>query len=66
MFQNSKAEHIDIKVIDGHIIPKGVLFTAPTPREKPYETLAVVDNFKVLISFDPDSKSQEGNRDSGI
>lgn len=42
---------IDHQVIDGHVIPNQVLFTAPTPSNKPYETLAFGDNLKVTISF---------------
>lgn len=57
-FQNSKAESVDAKVIDGHVIPKHVLFTAPTPRDHPYQTLAEVDNFKVKIHFSQSSNSK--------
>lgn len=46
-----RASKIDQQVIDGHIIPNHVLFTAPTPSNKPYETLAFGDNLKVTISF---------------
>ncbi|XP_016840749.1 fasciclin-1 isoform X3 [Nasonia vitripennis] len=46
-----RANKIDEKVIDGHVIPGHVLFTAPTPSNKPYETLAFGDNLKVTISF---------------
>ncbi|KAH0554991.1 hypothetical protein KQX54_014507 [Cotesia glomerata] len=37
---------IDHQVIDGHVIPNHVLFTAPTPNDRPYNTLANTDNFK--------------------
>ncbi|XP_044002634.1 fasciclin-1 isoform X3 [Aphidius gifuensis] len=49
---------VDRQVIDGHVVPNHVLFTAPTPNDRPYETLANTDNFKVTISFliDPNSK----------
>lgn len=38
-------------VIDGHVIPNHVLFTAATPNNLPYETLAFSDNVKVTVSF---------------
>ncbi|XP_017776262.1 PREDICTED: fasciclin-1 isoform X2 [Nicrophorus vespilloides] len=50
-FKNSRPESIDAKVIDGHVIPKHVLFTAPTTKDISYDTLANVDNMKVYISF---------------
>uniref|UniRef100_A0ABD2VU11 FAS1 domain-containing protein n=1 Tax=Trichogramma kaykai TaxID=54128 RepID=A0ABD2VU11_9HYME len=46
-----RASKIDKQVIDGHVIPNHVLFTAPTPSNKPYETLAFGDNLKVTITF---------------
>ncbi|KAG5346384.1 FAS1 protein, partial [Acromyrmex charruanus] len=46
---------IDKLVIDGHVIPYEVLFTAPTPDNLQYPTLVFSDNLKVVISF---SKSQ--------
>ncbi|XP_057339483.1 fasciclin-1 isoform X4 [Microplitis mediator] len=51
---------IDHQVIDGHVIPNHVLFTAPTPNDRPYNTLANTDNFKVTISFirDPDNSKK--------
>ncbi|XP_011502138.1 PREDICTED: fasciclin-1 [Ceratosolen solmsi marchali] len=49
-----RADKIDRQVIDGHVIPNHVLFTAPTPSNKPYETLAFGDNLKVTISFSTD------------
>lgn len=53
---------MDSKVIDGHIIPREVLFTAPTKRDHRFETLAEVDNMRVFISF----SSEHGERsDSG-
>lgn len=42
---------IDHKIIDGHVIPKQVLFTSPAEAETPFETLAEGDNMKVFISF---------------
>ncbi|XP_053973898.1 fasciclin-1 isoform X2 [Hylaeus volcanicus] len=46
-----RPEKVDRVVIDGHVIPNHVLFTAPTPDNVPYETLAFTDNVKVTISF---------------
>ncbi|XP_018059488.1 PREDICTED: fasciclin-1 isoform X6 [Atta colombica] len=46
---------IDRLVIDGHVIPNEVLFTAPTSDNAQYPTLVFSDNLKVVISF---SKSQ--------
>lgn len=50
---------IDDKVIDGHVIPDHVLFTAATHHDMPYETLAFSDNLKVTVSFttEPDQAS---------
>ncbi|KAJ8667181.1 hypothetical protein QAD02_008843 [Eretmocerus hayati] len=48
---NARPRKIDKQVIDGHVIPNHVLFTAPTQSNKPYETLAFGDNLKVTISF---------------
>lgn len=48
---------MDGKVIDGHVIPRKVLFTTPTPKDHMFETLANGDNMKVFISF---SQEQEG------
>lgn len=42
---------IDKKVIDGHIIPNRVMFTAPARLDEPYPTLAFEDNLKVTITF---------------
>lgn len=55
-----RPEKIDGRVIDGHVIPNHVLFTGPTPNDKPYETLANDDNIKVTISFytEQDGKSK--------
>ncbi|XP_065157885.1 fasciclin-1 isoform X3 [Atheta coriaria] len=50
-FKNSHADSIDSKVIDGHVIPKMVLFTAPTAKDMPYPTMADGDNMKVYITF---------------
>jgi len=50
---------IDRLVIDGHVIPNEVLFTAPTDNAQ-YPTLVFSDNLKVVISF---SKSQNKGDD---
>ncbi|XP_025602312.2 fasciclin-1 isoform X3 [Athalia rosae] len=47
----TRSGKIDQKVIDGHVISGHVLFTAPTPNDKPYKTLAFTDNIKVTVSF---------------
>lgn len=45
-------ERVDGKTIDGHVIPKEVLFTTPTKKDKPYQTLASGDNsLRVDITF---------------
>ncbi|KAK0071057.1 hypothetical protein PV326_001734, partial [Microctonus aethiopoides] len=56
----TRPDKIDRQVIDGHVIPNHVLFTAPTPNDRPYETLANNDNLKVTISFltDPENKKK--------
>lgn len=51
MFQNNRATLIDEKIIDGHVIPKHVLFTRPTKKDFPFETSASRDNIKVVVSF---------------
>lgn len=51
-FANSRATLIDEKIIDGHVIPKRVLFTTPTQKDVPFPTLANGDNdIRVVISF---------------
>jgi hypothetical protein len=42
---------IDRKVIDGHVIPHHVIFTAPAHLEHPYETIAFEDNLKVTATI---------------
>lgn len=42
---------IDKKVIDGHIIPDRVVFTASAPLEEPFATSAFEDNIKVTVTF---------------
>ncbi|XP_049820790.1 fasciclin-1 isoform X2 [Aethina tumida] len=51
-FKNERAAFIDDKIIDGHVIPKQVLFTNPTKKDMPFQTLANGDNdIRVVISF---------------
>lgn len=49
-FKGDRASQIDGKVIDGHVIPRQVLFTAPTRKDVPFQTLAD-NNVRVVISF---------------
>ncbi|XP_025155030.1 fasciclin-1-like [Harpegnathos saltator] len=46
-----RPQKIDQLVIDGHVIPNHVLFTAPTQDNKQHETLVFSDNLKVTVSF---------------
>lgn len=46
-----RPQKIDQLVIDGHVLPDQVLFTAPTPDNTPYRTLVFSDNLKVTVSF---------------
>ncbi|CAG9823260.1 unnamed protein product [Phaedon cochleariae] len=51
-FGNERAALIDEKIIDGHVIPKQVLFTTPTKKDVGYQTLANSDNdIRVVIIF---------------
>ncbi|CAH0553229.1 unnamed protein product [Brassicogethes aeneus] len=51
-FKNERAAFIDEKIIDGHVIPKQVLFTNPTKKDAPFQTLANGDNdIRVVILF---------------
>ncbi|XP_024946064.1 fasciclin-1 isoform X4 [Cephus cinctus] len=51
-FQPSpRPQKVDQKVVDGHIIPDHILFTAPTQHDVPFRTLAFSDNIRVSISF---------------
>lgn len=51
LFQTSRPELIDNKTVDGHVIPKQVLFTAATKRDYPFQSAADGDNLKVVITF---------------
>ncbi|XP_072396208.1 fasciclin-1 isoform X1 [Diabrotica undecimpunctata] len=58
-FGNDRAASIDEKIIDGHVIPQQVLFTTPTRKDVPYQTLANGDNkIRVVILF---TQEQRGN-----
>ncbi|CAG9765041.1 unnamed protein product [Ceutorhynchus assimilis] len=51
-FANNRASLIDEYIIDGHVIPKEVLFTTPTKKDSPFDTMANRDNvIRVVISF---------------
>lgn len=51
LLQTSRPELIDNKTVDGHVIPKQVLFTAATKRDYPFQSAADGDNLKVVITF---------------
>lgn len=46
-------------VIDGHVIPNHVLFTAPTEDSVEFQTLAHTDTLKVTISFSTENDGKE-------
>ncbi|XP_066141261.1 fasciclin-1 isoform X2 [Euwallacea fornicatus] len=51
-FANNRATLIDDYIVDGHVIPNAVLFTTPTKKDSPFQTLANRDNvIRVVISF---------------
>ncbi|XP_059487719.1 fasciclin-1 isoform X2 [Neocloeon triangulifer] len=54
-----RPEKIDMKVIDGHVIPNRVLFIRSTPVGEEFDTMAFTDNIRVQVSFStqPDDKS---------
>lgn len=59
-FGNDRAALIDEKIIDGHVVPKQVLFTTPTRKDVPYQTLANGDNtIRVVISFTQEKRGPE-------
>lgn len=62
LFQTVRSDLIDNKTIDGHLIPKKVLFTAPTQRDVAYVTAANGDNLKVYVTFfqEPNDKTEKG------
>ncbi|XP_055716286.1 fasciclin-1-like isoform X2 [Phlebotomus papatasi] len=57
-----RADLFDKKVIDGHIIPNRVLFTAAAPFGDPLPTLAFEDNLKVQITFSQTSDSKSSKK----
>lgn len=46
-----RSDLFDARVIDAHIIPDRVIFTAAAPLNEPMETLTFEDNLKVQITF---------------
>lgn len=50
-FDNVSTDKVDMKVVDGHVVPYSVLFTTPTPHHNEYLTLADNDMLKVRVSF---------------
>ncbi|XP_045469437.1 fasciclin-1 isoform X6 [Harmonia axyridis] len=59
-FKGDRATAIDGKVIDGHVIPKQVLFTSPTKKGVPFQTLANGDNnIRVTISFTQEERGKK-------
>uniref|UniRef100_A0A0A1XJX4 Fasciclin-1 n=1 Tax=Zeugodacus cucurbitae TaxID=28588 RepID=A0A0A1XJX4_ZEUCU len=49
--QTTRSSLVDNKVIDGHVIPNNVIFTAAAQMEVPQTTAAFEDNLKVTVSF---------------
>ncbi|XP_017464853.1 PREDICTED: fasciclin-1 isoform X4 [Rhagoletis zephyria] len=49
--QTTRSSLVDNKVIDGHVIPNNVIFTAAAQIEVPQTTAAFEDNLKVTVSF---------------
>lgn len=57
-FENQRSRLIDDYIIDGHVIPKEVLFTTPTKKDSPFPTLANRDNvIRVVISFTQEDRN---------
>ncbi|ERL85007.1 hypothetical protein D910_02430, partial [Dendroctonus ponderosae] len=58
-FANNRAGLIDDYIIDGHVIPREVLFTTPTKKDSPFPTLANSDNvIRVIISFTQEQRDK--------
>lgn len=58
-FTRNGGDSIDAKTIDGHVIPKHVLFTSPTKKEVPYPTLANGDsNLRVVLTFSEETRGK--------
>ncbi|XP_055908399.1 fasciclin-1 isoform X2 [Eupeodes corollae] len=49
--QTTRSSLVDKKVIDGHVIPHNVIFTAAAPIEMPQTTASFEDNIRVTVSF---------------
>lgn len=60
-----RPDMIDRKVIDGHVIPNNVIFTAPAPLDDPLETLAFEDNLKVTVTFFKQGEGKNAKGESG-
>ncbi|GLV34060.1 Fasciclin 1 [Carabus blaptoides fortunei] len=54
---SQRANMLDDKVIDGHVIPNHVLFSSSTPYDTPFQTLAFGDNLKVSVTFKTETDS---------
>lgn len=46
-----RSDLFDARVIDAHVVPDRVIFTAAAPLNEPLETLTFEDNLKVQITF---------------
>lgn len=61
-----RPQKIDTLVIDGHVIPNHVLFTAPTPDNVQHPTLVFSENLKVTVSFLKAHNKGDNDRSSTI
>lgn len=57
---------MDMKVIDGHVVPNHVLFTTPTPKGTEYPTLANGDMLKVTVSLSVQGEGPNAKRKSVV
>lgn len=57
---------IDKKVIDGHVIPGHVIFTAPAHLEHAYSTEAFEDNLKVTATFFTQNDGKQTKSESTV
>lgn len=46
-----RSDLFDARVIDAHVVPDRVIFTAAAPLDEPLETLTFEDNLKVQVTF---------------
>lgn len=46
-----RSDLFDARVIDAHVVPDRVIFTAAAPLNEPLETLTFEDNLKVKVTF---------------